>query len=521
MKNLRPKIVSAQEAVKLIKDNTTLAVGGAGAGHAVPDTLLQALGERFESDGFPSGLTIFHPCGIGDNAERGLNHIAKLGLVKRNIGGFWGNAPRMVNLAKTNSIEAYNFPQGVLSHLTRAIAGNKPGVITTTGLHTFVDPRHEGGKVNSISREDLVTNIELDGKEYLFYKSFGIDVAFIRGSYIDEEGNVSTEDEVGSFAMLSLAQAARNSGGIVIAQVKSQKKGGHLKSGLVKIPAVWIDYIVIEPGQTATFLSDFEPSLVSRTEPYQKESLELSGIRKIIARRAAMELQPNTFVNLGYGLPDGVPLVAQEAGITDQLSFMIEQGAIAGIPTTGLNFGAMYNPLAIVDDAYQFDFFHGGGLDICFLGFAQIDKNGSVNASRFGDVLTGCGGFIDISQNTKKIVFCGAFAAKTKINIVDETLHFDNLGSVPKFINEVQQITLNGKYAAKCGQEILYVTERAVFKLHPDGLMLIEIAPGIDLHDHVLSQMQFEPIISKYLSVMDKKCFSEEAMILPAFYNFV
>lgn len=510
---MRPQIITAEEAVKLIPDSATVCIGGAGAGHAVPDTILAALGKRFQDTGYPRNLTTFHPCGIGDNTTRGLNHIAYEGLIKLDIGGFWGNAPKLTELALAEKIEGYNLPQGVLSHLVRAIAGGKPGVITTTGLHTFADPRVEGGRINQRTREQLVEVIELNGQEYLFYKSFPVNVSIIRGTTLDSEGNITTEEEVGSFAMLSMAHAAKQRKGLVIAQVKrvSDKPGS---PGNVKIPGVFIDYVVIEPRQGMTFLTDFDYALVNREAGFIEDSLELEGIRKIVSRRAAMELTEGAFVNLGYGLPDGVPIVARQENILSDLIFMIEQGSIAGVPTTGLNFGAMYNPSAILDDGYQFDWFQGGGLDVCYLGFAEIDREGNVNSSRFGKILTGCGGFIDISQNTKKVVFCGAFAAKTKVTLQDGKLQLLNKGTLHKMVNQVQQITFKGRYSVEKGQEVLYVTERAVFRLVAQGIELIEIAPGVNLHDDILGLMDFKPLISPNLKEMNPTIFLDTPLNL-------
>lgn len=515
---LRPVLVSADEAVSHIADGASVGIGGGGAGHAVPDRLIQALGDRYRRTQHPRQLTTFHPCGIGDNRERGLNHLAQEGLIRRDIGGFWGNSPKLTQLALAGKLEGYNLPQGVLSHLTRAMASGKPGILTTTGLHTFVDPRREGGRINAGTPEDLVQLIDLNGEEYLFYKAIKIDVALIRGTAIDAEGNLTMEDEVGSFSMLSLAQAARCNGGKVIAQVQRIEEGNVLP-GRVKVPAVWIDYVVLVPDQSMTFLTDFEPALIHRTAEYQGESLELKGIRQIIARRAALALRPGTFVNLGYGLPDGVPIVARQEGIADTLSFMIEQGAIAGLPTTGLNFGAMYNPLAIIDDGYQFDFFQGGGLDMAFLGFAQIDRYGNVNSSRFGSVVTGCGGFIDISQHTKHVIFCGSFAAKAEGEGQAGKLTLSNRGTIHKFVAEVEQVTFNGRYGVEKGQQVLYVTERAVFRLTAEGPLLIELAPGMDLHQDVLALMDFEPAIAPDLKLMDARCFTSELLGLYAAFH--
>ena len=505
------KIVKAKEAVQVIKDKATVAIGGAGAGHAVPDSILKALGELYSETGSPKNLKTIHPCGIGDNDSRGLNHLAQEGLIHTDIGGFWGNAPKMVVLAKENKLRGYNLPQGVLAHLMRASASGKPGVITHVGLNTFVDPNLEGGKINEITTEDLVERINLSGKDYLFYKAPRIDVGIIRGTSIDDEGNITMEEEVGSLSMLSIAQAAKTNGGVVIAQVK-KKVNGHFIPGQVKVPGVFIDYVVMEPAQEMTFISKFDPALVRRDEPCEPNDQHLEGIKKIVSRRAFLEVRKGDYVNLGYGMSDGVPIVAQQENAVEDLVFMIEQGAIAGIPTTGLNFGAMYNPSVILDDGYQFDFFQGGGLDIAFLGFAQIDQLGNINSSRFGNILTGCGGSIDISQNAKRVVYCGSFAVKSDQRIENGQLVITNPGKFKKFIREVEQVSFSGSHALDNGQEVTYVTERAVFKLRKEGLELIEIAPGVDLHKDILEMMDFKPTISKDLREMDSSIFQEGKM---------
>lgn len=503
---MTPKVISAEAAASLVKNGDTLCIGGGGAGHAVPDRLLEALGQRYIKTVLPKKITILHPCGIGDNNNRGLNHLAHEGLLDTLIGGFWGNAPKMGKLALANKIKGYNLPQGVLSHLMRATASGEKGLFKKTGLHTFVDPRIEGGKVNSRTKKNLVELVEIRGEEYLFYPTIPIDVAFIRGTSIDAEGNLTMEDEVATFAMLSIAQAAKVNGGIVIAQVKKQLKS-NAKPVQVKVPGVFIDYVVVEPNQTMTFISEHEAAFIDRTAEYASEKLTLEGIKRVIGRRAAMELPTKGFVNLGYGMPDGIPIVAKEEGILEDITFMIEQGQTDGVIATGLNFGAMYNPAMITDDPYQFDFFHGGGLDICYLGFAQIDQFGNVNSSRFGNVITGCGGFIDISQHTKKVVICGAFAAKADLQVSEDGVQVNTPGKFKKFINEVEQITFNGEYAWVKGQEVLYCTERAMFRLTKDGLELIEIAPGVELEKDVLSMMEFRPVINPQLKIMDNTIF--------------
>ena len=502
------ELIEARDAAARIENGSTVAVGGAGAGHAVPDKILRGIGEYFVETGLPKDLYLIHPCGIGDNGSRGLNHIAHDGLVKTSVGGFWGNAPKMVKLSQEEKLTGYNLPQGVLSHLMRATASGKPGILTKVGLNTFVDPRLEGGKINSITKEDIVEVLTLNGEEYLFYKTRPVDVGIIRGTTADSEGNITMEEEVGSFAMLSIAQSAKVNGGIVIAQVKRIEEG-HCDPGHVKVPGVFIDYIVEDPDQEMTFLSGFNPALVKRDVPFQSDELTMEGVKNLVNRRAAMELHRGAYVNLGYGMSDGVPIVAQQEEITDQIIFMIEQGASAGIPTTGLNFGAMFNPSSIVDDGYQFDFFHGGGLDIAFLGFAEIDAEGNINSSRFGNVITGCGGSIDISQNVKKVVYCGSFAVKSEQEITGEGIKVINPGKFNKFVKKVQQVSFSGRYAMEKGQEVLYITERAVMKLSPEGVVLTEIAPGVDLQKDILDMMDFRPIIPEDLKTMDKIIYSE------------
>lgn len=505
---MRPEVVDAERAVDCIEDGATISVGGAGAGHAIPEKVLVALGARFANTGTPRGLHVLHPCGVGDSAVRGLNHIAHEGLVARAIGGFWGNGPQMTQLAMAEKIEAYNWPQGVLCHLMRAAAAKRPGVITTTGLHTFVDPRLEGGRINGSTTVNLNEVINLDGREYLFYRTQPIDVALIRGTSVDKEGNLTAEGEVGTFSMLSMAQAARNNGGKVIAQAKHIDHGRHADPCTVKVPAALIDYIVVDPEQQMTFLTDFDPALVKRDAPLDDDQ-PLEGARKIASRRAALELRAGAYVNVGYGVADGVPQVAQIEGVLDQIVFLIEQGAIGGIPTTGLNFGAMFNPAAIIDDGYQFDFFHGGGLDLAFLGFAQIDRHGNVNSSRFGRHLTGCGGFVDISQHARKVVFCGAFAVKGDFEIQPGRLQINHPGKMAKFVNDVQQVTFSGRYGLEKSQQVMYVTERAVFGLTEEGLELRELAPGVDLQRDVLALMDFKPIIPEKIAIMRPDIFGD------------
>ncbi len=504
---MTPKIVTAKEAVQKIADGASVCIGGGGAGHAVPDKILEQMGKSFLEKGAPRRLTVIHPCGIGDNENRGLNHIAHEGLVRRVIGGFWGNAPKMVRLAKEEKIEGYNFPQGVLTHLMRATAAGQPGVITTTGLFTFVDPRIEGGKINKRTTKDLVDVVLLNNKKYLLYRTIPFKVAIIRGSSVDKNGNLTMENEVATFSMLSIAQAAKANGGMVIAQVdKVNEKAAAPER--VKVPGAFIDFVVVVPDQGMTFLTQHDLALIDSEVP-TNEDLSVDGIKKVIARRAAMEISPGMFLNVGYGMADGVPIVARDEGMLEKVSFFIEQGPLGGIPATGLNFGAMYNPKAILDDGYQFDFIQGRGIDIAFLGFAQIDQQGNVNSSKFNSRLTGCGGFIDISQNAQRVVFCGAFAVKSVVYVEDGAVHIVDPGARSKFVKQVEQITFSGNYAMDQRQPVLVVTERAVFELSQGNLVLKQAAPGVDVKEHILDMMEFQPIVPPFVELMSAKCFTD------------
>ena len=501
----RNKIVSAADAVSLIRDGDTIATGGfVGVGFA--ENIAVALERRFlapasDGGGHPRDLTLVYAAGQGDGKDRGLNHLAHEGMLKRVVGGHWSLVPKLQQLAIGGKIEAYNLPQGVISQLFRDTAAGKPGLLTHVGLGTFVDPRHGGGKINDRTTEELVEVATMGGKEYLFYKAQPVHVGIIRGTTADANGNVTMEREALTLEALAIAMAAHNSGGIVIVQVERVAERGTLNPRQVKIPGILVDCVVVAEKpeyHMQTFAEPYSPAFAGelRLALSAMAPMPLSE-RKIIARRALMELRPNNVVNLGIGMPEGVANVAAEEKLLDLVTLTAEPGVIGGLPAGGLNFGAATNADAIIDQPYQFDFYDGGGLDVAILGLAQADRHGNLNVSKFGSKLAGAGGFINISQNARKVVFVGTFTA--------------DKGRTRKFIDEVEHRTYSGEYAARRGQEALFVTERCVFKLVIDGgmsgLELIEIAPGVDLERDILAQMDFKPAISADLKLMDSRIF--------------
>lgn len=510
------KIITAEAAVALISNGNTVTTSGF-VGIGVPETLLKALELRFQETSTPRDLTLFFAAGQGDGQNKGLNRLGQKGLLSRVIGGHWGLAPKVAKLALQCEIEGYNLPQGVISHQFRDIAAGKPGTLTKVGLGTFVDPRLEGGKINDISHEAVVRLMEIDGEEFLFYPSRRIDVALLRGTSADPAGNITMEREALTIDSLAQAMAAKNSGGVVIVQVEQVVERGSLNPRDVEIPGVLVDAVVVsEPeDHMQTYATPFSHAYSGQYRvPASANSGSDLSIRKIIARRAAFELPINGIVNLGIGMPEGVASVAEEEKLLQHLTLTAEPGVVGGKPASGLDFGAATNTDAIISQNQQFDFYDGGGLDLAVLGMAEVDADGSVNVSRFGSKLAGAGGFINISQNAKAVVFTGTFSSVgLEISVTNGQLKVVQEGKVKKFVKQLEQVTFSGSLASSSAKPVLYITERCVFRLASEGLELIEVAPGIDLDRDILAHMDFDPIICDPAR-MDAKIFCDEPMEL-------
>src|SRR5438105_606064 len=513
---MKKKVVTATEAVAIIRDGDTLCCSGFGS-NGVPVELILALEKRFLESGSPKNLTLLFGGGPGDGGEGGANHLAHEGMLRRVIGGHYGLVPKIGKLAMEGKVEAYNLPLGVISHMYRDIACGLPGRVSKVGLGTFVDPRVEGGKIGGKTQDDMVEVTRLGGKELLFYRAIPVSVAFIRDTTADPEGNITMERETLTQDVLAIATAAKNSGGFVIAQVERIAERGSLNPRRVKVPGILVDCVVVARPENhpQTFASAYNAAYSAEVR-VPLDALDPMPLdeRKVIARRAAFELMPNAVVNLGIGMPEGVASVANEEKILKYMTLTAEPGLIGGVPASGLNFGAAVNPDAVIDMNQQFDFYDGGGLDLACLGLAECDPAGNINVSRFGPKLAGAGGFINITQNSRTVIFVGTFTAGgLKIAVEGGQLKILKEGRAHKFVNKVEQITFSGPYAAAAGQNVLYVTERCVFKLTAQGLELIEIAPGVQVERDILAHMDFKPIVNQP-AVMDARIFQPEPMQL-------
>lgn len=517
---MKNKVMSAEEAAKLVKDNDLVAVSGF-VSFCYPEEVVIALKERFSKTGHPRNLGVMCSAGPGDKDKdpngRGNSHFGYEGFVRKLIVGHVGLAPKLANMVGENKVEGYNLPQGVICDLYRTIAAKRPGVLTRVGLNTFVDPRQNGACWNELSKDEMVQLVNINGEELLFFKYFPINVAIIRATTSDEKGNLTTEREPMHLELLSMAMAAHNSGGIVIAQVDRLAKANSLHPKQVRVPGILVDAIVVAQDEKNRRMSCALAEHPGWTGDIKVplgtvEPLPLLGT-KVIARRAALELYPDSVVNLGFGIPSDIAMVLMEEDCYDQVTMTVEAGTIGGVPFGGLGLGAAINAECYVDQPYMFDFYDGGGLTHTFVGFAQVDKEGNVNVSKFSQIAMGAGGFIDLTQNAQNVVFCGQItAAGAEVEVKEGQIKVIKEGRAKKFIDQVEQITFSGKLAAEKGQPVIFVTERCVFKLTEKGLLLTEIAPGIDLEKDILSQMEFTPEISPNLKLIDSKIFQEMPM---------
>jgi propionate CoA-transferase len=513
------KVITADEAIALIRDNDVVTTTGF-VQSCIPEALHAALERRFVDTGAPRDLTLIMTAGAGDSKGLGTGRLHHEGLLRRVIAANFGRMPKVAQAAAENKILGYNLPQGVISQLYRACAAGQPGLFSKVGLYTYVDPRFGGGRVNDVTKDEIVKLVEFEGEEWLFYTATKIDVAFIRGTSADPFGNISMEREALTLDNLAQAMAAKNNGGVVIAQVERIVETGSLRPKDVKVPGILVDCVVVADRpehHKMNYGTQHNPALSGEIRvPVESMAKMPLDERKVIARRASFELPPNGVVNLGVGAPEGIAAVANEEKMTPYITLTTEAGAIGGVLASGSSFGSAANAHSIIDQNQQFDFYDGGGLDMTCLGMAECDVQGNVNTSRFGGRLNGCGGFINISQNARSVVFAGTFTVGgLEVAIEDGEVKILKEGRNKKFLNFVEQITFSGKYAQKRNQPVLYVTERCVFQLKPKGLELVEVAPGIDIGRDILAHMDFKPIINEPL-LMDRRIFIDEPMNLIA-----
>lgn len=506
--------ITADEAAGLIRDGDAILISGSGGGHSVPEALLAAVERRFLAEGRPTGLTSVSVVGVGDRAALGASHLAHEGLLRRAVTSALVDSPGLVRLAAEDKIEAYTLPQGVLSQLMRDMAAGRPGLLTKTGLDTFVDPRRQGARQSPRTPPDFVEVVELAGEEWLFFKPVPVSVAFLRGTTADEDGNVTMEEEAVLGEMLAMAQATRRAGGIVIVQVKRMARRGTLPAKQVRIPGILVDFVVVDPEQRQTYATHYDPSYSGelRIPIGDIKSLPF-GPRKVIVRRAAMELFPGAICNLGAGISTGLSTIAAEEGLLDVAVLTNEQGIIGGAPITGRDSGGGQNFAAMIEQPAQFDFYDGGGLDLAFLSFAEVDAQGNVNVSRFGDRIIGVGGFINIAQNARRVIFSGTLTAgDLDVGWEEGRTVIRREGRHRKFVPTLEQVCYSAAIGRARGQVALFVTERAVFRVGAAGLELVEIAPGLDPERDVMAHMGFRPAVAPDLRTMDARIFREGLM---------
>ncbi|MEE6272118.1 CoA-transferase [Georgenia sp. MJ206] len=512
-------LLTVDEAVRLVRDGDALWISGSGAGHAVPQAFIDALAAHFAAEASPRGLTTVRVVGVGDFADRGMSQLALPGLHARTIGSNIGNEPRLGAMVRANQLEAYSFPQGVLSALTREMAAGRPGLVTDVGLGTYVDPRQTGGRQNDTTTTELVEVVELAGREWLFFPALPIDVAVIRASTADEDGNLTMEHEAVHSDALALAMAAHNNGGIVIAQVGALAQRHSLRPRDVRVPGALVDHVYVDPDQRQTYATAYSPyyaGLLRRPDP-APSAADALDVRQVIARRSLLEFAPGDICNLGYGVSQHIGEIAAREGITGALTLTVEQGIFGGAPAGGPDGGAGVNFQAMLEQPSMFDFYDGGGLDIASLSFAEVDAEGNVNVHAFDERPRGPGGFINIANRTKRLCFVGTLTARgLSARVSDGRLEIVQEGSQRKFVPRVKEISFNATMARARGQQVRYITERAVFALGENGLVLIEVAEGLDVERDVLAHLGFRPEVSTDLAVMDPRIFRAGAMGLAA-----
>ncbi|WP_170546760.1 acyl CoA:acetate/3-ketoacid CoA transferase [Ruegeria arenilitoris] len=517
------KQMTAREAAHLVPDGATVAVNSS-SGLCCPDAVLKGLGERFDDEGAPRNLTTIHPIAAGDMfGTKGVDHIAKPGLLTRIIGGSYPSGPSKAEpplvwqMITAEQVRAYNVPSGIIFDMLREAAAKRPGVLTKVGMDTFVDPEIEGCAMNDAARaEPIVKRMEFEGEDWLYFKSMAPNVAIIRATTADEKGNLSFEHEGAYLGAMEMALAARNNGGVVIAQAKRVAAAGSIRPHDVHVPGILVDAIVEAPDQLQTTATEYDPAISGElTRPIESFRAAEFNVGKVIARRVAMELKDGWAVNIGFGISANVPRILVEEGLHGSVTWMIEQGAVGGVPLLDFKFGCSANAEAFVPSPHQFCYFQAGGFDASLLSFLEVDKHGSVNVSRLSAIphrTAGAGGFVDITARARKIVFSGNFNAGAKMTVENGQVEILQEGKVAKFVDEVDQISFSGKRAKAQGQDVTYVTERCVIKLTEQGLMVTEIAPGLDVQRDVLDQAATPLLVSDDLKTMDAALFDPALM---------